>query len=307
MGLNAYSNCNTLTTGCFLYQDSGLTTPVVNGVYSDGVNTYTVTGGLGQITSQGSCPATTTTTTTTTTTSSPSTTTTTTTTTPSPTTTTTTTTTTASPTTTTTTTTTTTEAPTTTTTTSTTTEAPTTTTTTSTTTEAPTTTTTTSTTTAIPTCNNYNIEGAPSIDVEWLECDGTTNSATVTTAILICAQTGSVSQTGGAGNITQLGTCSSATTTTTTSTTTEAPTTTTTTTTTTEAPTTTTTTTTTTLAVSCNNYNVVGTPSISIEWFDCGGSFFTQTVFSGGITICAETGTVVQTGGSGSITDLGSC
>jgi hypothetical protein len=283
MGLNAYSNCTPLTTGCFLYQDSGLTTPVVDGVYSDGTNTFTVTGGAGEITSQGSCPVITTTTTTTSTT---------------------------------------TEAPTTTTTTSTTTEAPTTTTTTtSTTTEAPTTTTTTSTTTAIPTCNNYNIEGAPSIDVEWLECDGTTNSATVTTAIVICAQTGSVSQTGGAGNITQLGTCSSATTTTTTSTTTEAPTTTTTTTsttteapttttttsTTTEAPTTTTTTTTTTLAVSCNNYNVVGTPSISIEWFDCGGSFFTQTVGAGGITICAETGTVVQTGGSGSISDLGSC
>ena len=68
-------------------------------------------------------------------------------------------------------------------------------------------TTTTTTTTAI-TCNNYTIEGAPSIDVEWLECDGTTNSDTVTTAILICAQTGSVYQTGGAGNITQLGTCS---------------------------------------------------------------------------------------------------
>ena len=56
-------------------------------------------------------------------------------------------------------------------------------------------------------CNNYNIEGAPSIDVEWLECDGTTNSDTVTTAILICAQTGSVTQTGGAGNITQLSSC----------------------------------------------------------------------------------------------------
>ena len=83
--------------------------------------------------------------------------------------------------------------------------------------------------------------------------------------------------------------------------------TTTTTTTTTQAPTTTTTTTTTTNAVSCNNYNVVGSPSISIEWFDCGGGFNSQTVFSGGITICAETGTVVQTGGSGSITDLGSC
>jgi hypothetical protein len=56
-------------------------------------------------------------------------------------------------------------------------------------------------------CNNYNIEGAPSIDVEWLECDGTNNSATVTTAILICAQTGSVTQTGGSGNITQLSSC----------------------------------------------------------------------------------------------------
>ena len=179
MGLNAYTNCTPLTTGCFLYQNSGLTIPVADGVYSDGTNTYTVSGGAGQITSQGTCPVTTTTTTTTT--------------------------------------------------------------------AAPTTTTTTTTTTEAPT------------------------------------------------------------TTTTTTTTTEAPTTTTTTTTTTEAPTTTTTTTTTTLAVSCNNYSVVGSPSISIEWFDCGGGFFTQTVGSGGIIICAETGTVVQTGGSGSITDLGSC
>ena len=211
MGLNAFSSCSPLILGCTLYTDSGLTTPVADGIYSNGVNTYTVSGGAGLITATGTCPTTTTTTTTTT----------------------------LAPTTTTTTTTTTTEAPTTTTTTTTTTE-------------APTTTTTTSTTTAIPTCNNYNIEGAPSIDVEWLECDGTTNSATVTTAILICAQTGSVTQTGGAGNITQLGSCSSPTTTTTTSTTTEAPTTTTTTTTTTVAPppptTTTTTTTTTTVA-----------------------------------------------------------
>ena len=75
--------------------------------------------------------------------------------------------------------------------------------------------TTTTTTTAAPiTCNNYNIEGAPSIDVEWLDCDGTPNSATVTTAIVVCAQTGSVSQTGGSGNITQLGSCTSPTTTT---------------------------------------------------------------------------------------------
>jgi len=87
------------------------------------------------------------------------------------------------------------------------------TTTTTTTTEPPTTTTT---TTAALTCNYYSIEGAPSIDVEWLECDGTTNSDTVTTAITICAQTDSPYQTGGAGNITELGACSSPTTTTTT-------------------------------------------------------------------------------------------
>ena len=89
--------------------------------------------------------------------------------------------------------------------------------TTTTTTTSSSTSTTTTTTTATPTCNNYSIEGAPSIDVEWLECDGTPNSATVTTpAIVVCAQTGSVSQTGGAGNITQLGACSTTTTTTTT-------------------------------------------------------------------------------------------
>jgi hypothetical protein len=101
---------------------------------------------------------------------------------------------------------------------------------TSTTTTEPTTTTststsTTSTTTTPPTCHNYQIEGAPSIDVEWIECDGTTNSDTVTTAIVVCAQTGTVIQTGGEGNITQLSECS--TTTTSTSTTTTEPTTTT--------------------------------------------------------------------------------
>jgi hypothetical protein len=89
------------------------------------------------------------------------------------------------------------------------------TTTTTSTTEPPTTTTT---TTAALTCNYYSIEGAPSIDVEWLECDGTTNSDTVTTAITICAQTDSPYQTGGAGNITELGACSSPTTTTSTTT-----------------------------------------------------------------------------------------
>ena len=155
--------------------------------------------------------------------------------------------------------TTTTDVPTTSTTSTTTTVPETSTTTTTSTTTAPTTSTTTTTTTLLF-CNNYNIEGAPSIDVEWIECDGTPNSATVTTAILICAQTGSVTQTGGAGNITQLGACTTPSTTTTTSTTTApvaststttstttAPETSTTTTTTTVAPTTSTTTTTTTL------------------------------------------------------------
>jgi len=146
---------------------------------------------------------------------------------------------------------------------------PTTTSTTTTTTTAATTSTTTTTTTAI-TCNNYNIEGAPSIDVQWLECDGTPNSATVTTAILICAQTGSVSQTGGAGNITQLGSCTSPTTTTTTSTTS---------TTTTAAPTTTTSTTTTTTTAAATT----STTSTTTTLFQ--NLFFDLTTGVGGYTI----------------------
>jgi hypothetical protein len=92
---------------------------------------------------------------------------------------------------------------------------------------------------------------------------------------------------------------------TTTTTTTEAGPTTTTTTTTEPPPTTTTTTTE--APLDCTQYDVVGSPSISIEWFACSGEFLTQTVGSGGISICAETGTVVQTGGSGSITPTGPC
>ncbi len=134
-----------------------------------------------------------------------------------------------------------------------------------------------STTTATPTCNNYNIEGAPSIDVEWLECDGTTNSATVTTAIVVCAQTGSVSQTGGAGNITQLGTCTSPTTTSTTTTTTTAATTSTTTTTTTAAPATSTTTTTTTAAITTSTTSTTTTLFTNL--------FFDASVGVGGYTI----------------------
>ena len=212
------------------------------------------------------------------------------------TTTTTTTTTTAAPTTTTTSTTsTTTLAPTTTTTstTSTTTLAPTTTTTTSTTsttTLAPTTTTTTTTTTEAPTTTTTTTSTTT-------EAPTTTTTTTTTTTEAPTTTTTTTSTT-----------TEAPTTTTTTTTTTEAPTTTTTTTsTTTEAPTTTTTTTTTTLSVSCNTYTITGTPSISIEWFDCGGAFFTQTVFSSPLVICAQTGTVNQTGGSGSIVAGASC
>ena len=89
MGLNAYSNTTPLGIGATLYQDSGLTTPVADGIYSNGTDTFTVSGGAGLITAQGSCPATTTTTTTSTT-AAPTTTTTTSTTTEAPTTTTTT-------------------------------------------------------------------------------------------------------------------------------------------------------------------------------------------------------------------------
>lgn len=67
MAQNVYSTCSLpYSTGCFLYTDSGLTTPAANGIYSDGTNTYTVTGGAGEITSVSTCAAASTTTTSTT-------------------------------------------------------------------------------------------------------------------------------------------------------------------------------------------------------------------------------------------------
>jgi len=168
----------------------------------------------------------------------------------------------------------------------------TTTTTTTTTTAAPTTTTTTtSTTTAAPTTTTTTTSTTTAAPTTTTTTTSTTTEAPTTTTTTTTTTTEAPT-----------------TTTTTTTTTTEAPTTTTTTTTTTEAPTTTsTTTTTTTLSVSCTEYTVTGTPSISIEWFDCGGAFFTQTVGASPLVICAETGTVNQTGGSGSIVAGGSC
>lgn len=54
MAGNYYSNCSTLTTGCFLYI-TPTTTPAINGKYSDGTNCYTVSGNNGEITSVESC------------------------------------------------------------------------------------------------------------------------------------------------------------------------------------------------------------------------------------------------------------
>ena len=86
MAATIYTNCSTLTLGCFLYQDAGLTTPVSNGEYSNGTDVFTVSGGAGEITASALCnpPTTTTTSTTTTTTTAATTSTTTTTTTAAP-------------------------------------------------------------------------------------------------------------------------------------------------------------------------------------------------------------------------------
>lgn len=42
MALNIFTTCSTLSVGCILYTDSGLTTQVSDGYYSDGTNCYTV-------------------------------------------------------------------------------------------------------------------------------------------------------------------------------------------------------------------------------------------------------------------------
>lgn len=56
----------------------------------------------------------------------------------------------------------------------------------------------------------------------------------------------------------------------------------------------------------CSNYQITPVGSISIEWFGCGGSYNTATFFFP-TNICAETGTIVQTGGSGSIVFTAFC
>jgi hypothetical protein len=53
-----YSNCTpTLSPGCILYTNTGLTITVSNGYYSDGFYIYRVTGGAGVILTKTACPA----------------------------------------------------------------------------------------------------------------------------------------------------------------------------------------------------------------------------------------------------------
>ena len=56
----------------------------------------------------------------------------------------------------------------------------------------------------------------------------------------------------------------------------------------------------------CTAYDVQPSGSISVEWFSCSGSYFTSTYFSPTV-ICAETGTLIITGGEGTITPLYYC
>jgi hypothetical protein len=55
MGGTFYSNCSTINTGCYIYSDNTLYTKASNGYYSDGTNYYIVTGGIGEVTSVGTC------------------------------------------------------------------------------------------------------------------------------------------------------------------------------------------------------------------------------------------------------------
>lgn len=117
----------------------------------------------------------------------------------------------------------------------------------------------------------------------------TTSSTTTTTTVPVTTTTTSSTSTS-----------TSTTTSSTTTTTTETPTTTTTT-------SSSTTTTTTEAGITCNTYQVTGTPSIDIEWEDCGSGAVLTATTGGTLNICARTGTLVQTGGSGTIVDMGDC
>jgi len=87
-------------------------------------------------------------------------------------------------------------------------------TTTTTTTEEPTTTTTTTeeptttTTTTENLCTLYQVEGTPTVTVEWNECvSGSLSGATTSSTFSVCARNGTVAITSGSGTITDMGPC----------------------------------------------------------------------------------------------------
>ena len=49
MASNVYSACSTITAGCFLFTDAGLTSPAPDGFYSGGSFCYFVAGGSGEV------------------------------------------------------------------------------------------------------------------------------------------------------------------------------------------------------------------------------------------------------------------
>lgn len=53
-GNSFWSICTSLSVGCYVYADAGLTTPATAGYYSNGTTCYTVASG-GQITAIGAC------------------------------------------------------------------------------------------------------------------------------------------------------------------------------------------------------------------------------------------------------------
>lgn len=50
-----YSNCSSLSIGCYLYTNYARTNPVIDGYFSDGTTCYTVTGGSGYISNISTC------------------------------------------------------------------------------------------------------------------------------------------------------------------------------------------------------------------------------------------------------------
>jgi len=57
MAYVTYSNCSTITTGCYLYYDIYKTLPVASGYYSDLTNCYYVDAETGYVSAVTSCPS----------------------------------------------------------------------------------------------------------------------------------------------------------------------------------------------------------------------------------------------------------